>query len=295
MTHKTSAHRFCAITGFLFHVVSLKYGKKNDFDVDDVIVGVAQKVPVFFANSKNVITGYTNLESNVCLALSAFIADKAINNSKKKFSQKMMKQAVKQLLMKKYGDSFNIKTFKGEKLDELQWYADYFKINFKVHKVINLNNEDYEDQKWRPALEEYKTYITNEATNEDVKTADLLLYKPSTLHILYVKDIDKLKDFANIWQCPVCKEYFTYETSHTSQKSHIEKCKEKHRIKKLNNVRQLYKEMNKRRGYNYEVTDYLAEYYESFIGYEHLLTEDMDDIINISPCFSQSINVYSIS
>ena len=29
MTHQTSAHRFCAITGFLFHVVSLKYGKKE--------------------------------------------------------------------------------------------------------------------------------------------------------------------------------------------------------------------------------------------------------------------------
>ena len=122
MTYQMSAHRFYAITGFLFH----------DFNVEDDIVGVTQKVPVFFANSKNIITSYTNIESNVCLALSAIIANNSINNPKKKFSEEMMKQAVKQLLMKKYGcnaasgpngpygDSFNIKTFKGEELDELQ-------------------------------------------------------------------------------------------------------------------------------------------------------------------------------
>ena len=128
--------------------------------------------------------------------------------------------------------------------------------------------------------EEYKTFTT-----DSEKTADLLLNKPSYLHILYVKDIDKLKDFANIWQCPECKEYFSYETLHTSQKSHIKKCKGKHHIMKLNNVRQLYKEMNKRRGYNYNTIDYPNGCYELFIGYEHLLTEDMDDIINISPYF----------
>ena len=61
---------------------------------------------------------------------------------------------------------------------------------------INLNDEDYENQKWRPTLEEYKTFTTKDSN----KTADLLLYKPSHLHILYVKDIDKLKDFANIWR-----------------------------------------------------------------------------------------------
>ena len=90
--------------------------KKNDFDINEAsgansdnsnIVGVAQKVPLFFANSKNVITGFTNLDSNICLALSAIIANHFINEPKKKLSQKMMKQAAKQLSMKKYGKTFN--------------------------------------------------------------------------------------------------------------------------------------------------------------------------------------------
>jgi hypothetical protein len=77
-----------------------------------------------------------------------------------------MKKAVNQLLMEKYENgppvlrmklnkvrsgqspfdfNINIKTFKGKKPDELQWYADHFKLNFRVHKVINLNTEDHEN------------------------------------------------------------------------------------------------------------------------------------------------------
>ena len=54
---------------------------------------------------------------------------------------------------------------------------------------------------------------------------------------------------------------------------------------KIKNVNKLYKEMNKRRGGDYDTTDYPDEYFEMFIGHEYLLTEDMDDIISISPYY----------
>ena len=127
-------------------------------------------------------------------------------------------------------------------------------------------------------------------SSEESRTADLILYKPlpeaPTLHILYVKDINELKSFANIWQCPICKEYFSRDVSHRAQDKHIEGCKAKHHIKALKNVKQLYKEMNKRRGYNYDTTYYPNEYYESFIGHECLMNEDMDGVIHISPYYN---------
>ena len=53
---------------------------------------------------------------------------------------------------KKRVNDFDKLKFEGEKLNELQWYTDKLKLNINVYKVVNLNEKDYEDKDWRPAL-----------------------------------------------------------------------------------------------------------------------------------------------
>ena len=94
-THKSSSHHYIGIYVIAFRVNSMQVGKKNDFEITDV-VGAVAKVPVYFKNSKDVLTGFGKLETNYCVALAAIIAKNM--DSTKKISQNMIKKELKQLL-----------------------------------------------------------------------------------------------------------------------------------------------------------------------------------------------------
>ena len=87
-------------------------------------------------------------------------------------------------------NDFDKLKFEDEKLNELQWYTDKLKLNINVYKVVNLNEKDYEDKDWRPALEFYKTYENEEATKED-KNVDMIIFKTETetlYHLLTIRN-----------------------------------------------------------------------------------------------------------
>ena len=137
----------------------------------------------------------------------------------------MIKKELKQLLKEKYGNELDPDKFKGEEIYELDWYANKFNLCIDVYKVVNLNEEDYEDPKWRPVLEIWDTYGFKNCDNENVACRDMIIYKTpeGQFHLLAIKSKESIEQVS---QCPYCGTYINKLLGGNHYyNEHIRKCR----------------------------------------------------------------------
>ena len=183
------------------------------------VTGHIKDLPVEFKKNNLIITD--DVDDNLCwYRFLAICLDEKLQNTKE-YGIKYRTNAAKRLLLENHGIKYGanmsknnrikakeiLENFAGVSVDEMKEDAAKYKININIYEYIDGKYYDLQDQWFLD--KSYKTYSA------------LLYSKDGVLHIMYIKDTEKL---TGLLICPKCKSYVVSKHNANRMNSHLKKC-----------------------------------------------------------------------